>query len=92
MKPSRPFLIALAILVIRVLVMPQMLLWSIRHATVRREEGPLIGVGPSLVIAGFLVGISFLLGNRLRLRNGLWLRCRHSPAITPRRSRPWRIH
>jgi hydrogenase-4 component E len=59
--------VALAILVIRVLIMPPMLLWSIRHATVRREEGPLIGIGPSLLIAGLLVGISFLLGNRLRL-------------------------
>src|SRR4051795_6581766 len=59
--------VAAAILIIRVLVMPQMLLWSIRHATVRREQGPLIGIGPSMVIAGVLVGLSFLLGNRLRL-------------------------
>jgi hydrogenase-4 component E len=63
--------VAAAILIIRVLVMPQMLLWSIRHATVRREEGPLIGIGPSLVIAGVLVGISFLLGNRMRLPEAL---------------------
>jgi hydrogenase-4 component E len=60
-------LVALAILVIRVLVMPPMLLWSIRHATVRREQEPLIGFGKSLAIAGALVGISFLLGTRLRL-------------------------
>jgi hydrogenase-4 component E len=59
--------VALAILVIRVLIMPPMLLWSIRHATVRREKGPIVGTGPSLIIAGLLVGISFLLGSRLQL-------------------------
>jgi hydrogenase-4 component E len=48
-----------------------MLMWSIRHATVRREQGPLIGIGPSLVIAGGLVGLSFLLGDRMRLPEGL---------------------
>jgi hydrogenase-4 component E len=63
--------VAAAILIIRVLVMPPMLMWSIRHATVRREEDPLIGIGPSLVIAGGLVGLSFLLGDRLRLPEGL---------------------
>jgi hydrogenase-4 component E len=63
--------VAFAILVIRGLVMPPMLLWSIRHATVRREQGPLVGIGPSLMIAGALVGISFLLGNRLRLPDEL---------------------
>jgi hydrogenase-4 component E len=65
--------VAAAILVIRVLVMPPMLMWSIRHATVRREQGPLIGIGPSLLIAGILVGISFLLGNRMRLPEELHL-------------------
>jgi hydrogenase-4 component E len=59
--------VALMILVIRVLIMPPMLLWSIRHATVRREQGPIVGTGLSLVIAGLLVGISFLLGSRLQL-------------------------
>jgi hydrogenase-4 component E len=59
--------VALAILLIRVLIMPPMLLWSIRHATVRREQGPIVGTGPSLIIAGLLVGISFLLGSRLQL-------------------------
>lgn len=63
--------VAAAILIIRVLIMPPMLMWSIRHATVRREEGPLLGIGASLMIAGGLVGLSFLLGNRLRLPEGL---------------------
>jgi hydrogenase-4 component E len=68
-SPWQPHIlfVALAILIIRVLIMPQMLLWSIRHATVRREHGPIVGTGASLLIAGLLVGISFLLGTRLQL-------------------------
>jgi hydrogenase-4 component E len=63
--------VALAIFLIRVVVMPQVLLWSIRHATVRREQGPLISFGRSLAIAGALLGLSFMLGSRLRLPEAL---------------------
>jgi hydrogenase-4 component E len=59
--------IGLGTVAIKVVVIPQMLLTALRRARVAREVEPLVGFGTSLVIGGLVVGVSFALGERLRL-------------------------
>jgi hydrogenase-4 component E len=59
--------IGLGTAAIKVVVIPQMLFTALRRARVAREVEPLIGFGKSLVIGGLVVGVSFALGERLRL-------------------------
>ncbi len=64
-------IMSVAIVVIRVLVVPPLLWRSIRHSSVRHEPRPLVGGGAALSIAGVLVAISFWLGTRLVLPEAL---------------------
>lgn len=55
-------LMSLAILVMRGIVIPQILLWSVRSAVISAEFKSLLDLGSSLGVAAVLVGLSFGLG------------------------------
>ena len=57
----------MAVLILKVLVMPRFLFWAIRHVSIRREVRPLIGYGTTLVLGGFLIGTAFLISSKLDL-------------------------
>ncbi len=52
-------------LILKVFLIPSLLFWAIRHASIRREVEPLIGYGKTLILGGFLVGAAFLISSRL---------------------------
>lgn len=60
-------LIFTGMLVLKVLLMPAILFWAMRHVTVRREVKPLIGFGPSILLALLLIGGSFLFSKSMVL-------------------------
>jgi len=60
-------IIATATLVLKVILMPALLSWAIRHVSIRREVQPLIGYGKTLILGGFLIGVAFLIAPRLNL-------------------------
>jgi hydrogenase-4 component E len=56
------------IFILKVLVIPYFCLYqSIQDTGIRVETQPVIGYGPSLVLGGILVGVSFVVGSRLPL-------------------------
>lgn len=61
-------LLAAGTLVIKAVVVPRMMLWAIREASIRREVDPLLGFVPSLMLAGVGIGLSFALARQLPLR------------------------
>jgi len=52
---------------LKVLLMPSLLFWAIRHVSIRREVQPLIGYGTTLMLGGFLIGVAFLISSKLDL-------------------------
>lgn len=54
-------------LLIKVIFIPAMLLWAIRHVSIRRDAPAIFGVSTSLLLGGCLVGLSFFLSSRLVL-------------------------
>lgn len=54
-------------LILKVLVMPSLLFWAIRHVSIRREVQPFIGYGIILILGGFLTGVAFLISSKLDL-------------------------
>jgi hydrogenase-4 component E len=54
-------------LLIKVIFIPAMLLWAIRHVSIRRDAPAIFSVSTSLLLGGFLVGLSFFLSSRLVL-------------------------
>ena len=52
---------------IKVIFIPMMLLWAIRHVSIRRDDPGIFGVSTRLLLGGFLVGLSFFLSSRLIL-------------------------
>ena len=59
--------IAAGTLLIKVIFIPYMLLWAVRHVSIRRDSPAIFGVSASLLLSGFLVGLSFFLSSRLVL-------------------------
>lgn len=59
--------IILGTILLKVIFIPGMLFWAIRHVSIRRESLGIFGVSTSLLIGGFLVGLSFFLSSRLNL-------------------------
>ena len=59
--------IAAGTLLIKVIFIPYMLLWAVRHVSIRRDSPAIFGVSASLLLGGFLVGLSFFLSSRLVL-------------------------
>lgn len=56
-----------ATILLKVILLPSLLFWAIRHVSIRREVQPLIGYGKTLMIGGFLIGVAFLISSRLEL-------------------------
>ena len=57
----------IATIILKVLFMPALLFWAIRHVSIRREVQPLIGYGKTLMLGGFLIGGAFLISLKLEL-------------------------
>ena len=58
---------SVAILIVRGVVIPQILLWSVRSAPVSLESKSILDQGSTLAIAAVLIGISFGIGINLPL-------------------------
>ena len=58
---------SIATIVLKVILMPNLLFWAIRHVSIRREDQPLIGYGKTQILGGFLIGAAFLLSTKLAL-------------------------
>ncbi len=54
-------------ILLKVILMPTLLFWAIRHVSIRREVRPLIGYGTTLLLGGFLIGMAFLISSKLDL-------------------------
>jgi len=54
-------------LILKVVVMPLLLFWAIRHVSIRREVRPFFGYGMTLMLGGFLTGVAFLISSKLNL-------------------------
>ncbi|MCR4337018.1 MAG: hydrogenase [Candidatus Omnitrophica bacterium] len=54
-------------IILKVFLIPSLLFWAIRHVSIRREVQPLIGYGKTLILGGFLIGVSFLISSKLDL-------------------------
>lgn len=52
---------------LKVIFIPAMLFWAIRHVAIRRDTPALFGTGLSLLLGGFLIGLSFFLSSKLVL-------------------------
>ena len=67
---------------VKVVLMPAIFFWTIRHVSIRREIQPLISYGHTLLIGGFLIGVAFLISSRLELphqeMSGLLVPCAFS--------------
>ncbi len=53
--------------ILKVVLMPTLFFWAIRHVSIRREIQPLISYGKTLLLGGFLIGVAFLISSRLDL-------------------------
>ena len=52
---------------LKVIVMPNLFFWAIRHVSIRREGHPLISYGKTLLLGGVLIAVAFLISSRLQL-------------------------
>ena len=59
--------IAVGTLLLKVIFIPAMLFWAVRHVSIRRESPGIFGVSISLLLGGLLVGLSFFLSPALVL-------------------------
>jgi len=62
-------ILACGTFVLKVVLMPTLFFWAIRHVSLRREDKPLISYGKTLLLGGFLIGVAFLISSRLDLPN-----------------------
>ncbi|MBI3313565.1 MAG: hydrogenase [Candidatus Omnitrophica bacterium] len=60
-------IIALVTLLLKVIFIPSMLLWAVRHVSIRRDIPAVLGVSKSLLLGGCLVGLSFFLASKIVL-------------------------
>lgn len=56
-----------ATFILKVIFMPSLLSWAIRHVSIRREVKPFLGYGMTLMSAGILTGVAFLISSKLDL-------------------------
>lgn len=54
-------------ILLKVIFIPLMLFWAVRHVSIRRDVPSIFGIGTSLLLGGFLVGLSFFLSSALVL-------------------------
>jgi len=57
----------LVTLILKVILMPSLLFWAIRHVSIRREVQPFLGYGLTLFLGGILTGVAFLISSKLDL-------------------------
>ena len=67
----RGFVLAIGMFILKGFIIPQVLLYAIREVKIRREMGPMIGYTTSLLIGAILIGVSFVLAERLPVPPGL---------------------
>lgn len=67
----RTLLLALGMFILKGFVIPRILLYAIREVKIRREMEPMIGYTLSLMIGAVLIGLSFVLAERLPVLEGL---------------------
>jgi hydrogenase-4 component E len=67
----RALLLSIGMIILKGFVVPRVLLYAIREVKIRREVGPMIGYTPSLLIGAILIGVSFVLAERLPVPAGL---------------------
>jgi len=59
--------IATGTLIVKVIAIPAILFWAVRHVSIRRDTPSIFGGSASLLVGGFLIGLSFFLSSRLVL-------------------------
>ncbi|HTN52596.1 MAG TPA: hydrogenase [Anaeromyxobacter sp.] len=59
--------LAVGALVVKGLVIPGMMLWAMREAAIRREQEPIVGFGPSMVLGALGVVAAFVFAGALPL-------------------------
>ncbi len=60
-------LLAVGALLVKGLAIPGMMLWAMREAAIRREQEPIVGFVPSMVLGALGVGVAFTFAGRLPL-------------------------
>jgi len=68
---SRTFVLAAGMFVLKGFVIPRVLLYAIREVKIRREINPLVGYTSSLLLGALLIGVSFIIAERLPVPAGL---------------------
>lgn len=61
------FIMTTVMIFLKVILMPGLLFWMIRHTAIRREIEPLIGYGKTLLIASVFVMIAFIISSKLNV-------------------------
>ena len=59
--------ITVGTILLKVIFIPMMLFWAVRHVSIRRDAPGIFGISTSLLLGGFLVGLSFFLSSALVL-------------------------
>ncbi|MBI4971771.1 MAG: hydrogenase [Candidatus Omnitrophica bacterium] len=59
--------ITIGTLLVKVIFIPYMLLWAVRHVSIRRDSPGILGVSTSLLLGGLLIALSFFLSSKLVL-------------------------
>ncbi|MFI5205351.1 MAG: hydrogenase [Candidatus Paceibacterales bacterium] len=62
-------ILSIGTFILKVVLMPTLFFWAIRHVSIRREIQPLISYGMTLLLGGVLIGVAFLISSRLDLPN-----------------------
>jgi hydrogenase-4 component E len=60
-------IITVVTILLKVMFMPTLLFWAIRHVSMRWEVYPLIGYGKTMILCGLLMAIAFLISSKLDL-------------------------
>ncbi|TBR18659.1 hydrogenase [bacterium] len=67
----RALLISVGVIVLKALVIPRILLHAIREVKIRHEVEPLVSFVSSLLLGALLIGVAFVLAERLPVPGGL---------------------
>lgn len=67
----RAFLLAAGMFLLKGFVIPRVLLYAIREVKIRREVEPMIGYITSLLLGALLIGVSFVISERLPVPPGI---------------------
>ena len=68
---ARTLVLSAGMLLVKGYVVPRVLMYAIREVKIRRELNPLVGYTPSLLIGALLIGLAFVISERLPVPPGL---------------------